>query len=224
MLAHAGDTTGCISKPEGRPEMQEGCSMRSCTSSSRRPSATSRGDVGLHVGGAETETTYVGTGSRSIARLPPARAAQRREGGYRRQAAGLGCAALILAPIGSLQDFAPKAASGRPGRGARRRDAHAELGVLRAWRPSPPPIASQDLPTLCPRRPGLGGEPYSAPSPTLRARCVSPSTSTGTAGASATSPSATRQPRGERAGDHFQARFSWAARAAARNRSRSRSS
>ena len=51
----------------------------------------------------------------------------------------------------------------------------------------------------------------SARLPTATRRCASPSTSTTTAGASATSPSATRPPRGAGApADHFQARFSWA--------------
>ena len=112
------------------------------------------------VGGAETETTQERNRvALNFDRLPAARAARRRACRHERHAAGPEAELpVILAPIGSLQDFEP-AGGVSPSRGRRalRGAAHAELGQRAGHRGGGgEQPASQAVPAVRARRRCLG--------------------------------------------------------------------
>ena len=156
----------------------------------------SQGSWDYLMGGAETETTLERNRARARRhRLPSARAAQRREGEHARQGAGPGCAPAGHSGADRLAaGFLARRRRG-PDQGGRRvrRAAHAELGLRarsRGRRRRPSTIPRSTSSTSAATRPG-SRITSRARSPASTSRCASPSISTTTAAASATSPSAT---------------------------------
>ena len=152
---------------EGRPEMQEGSEyavLHEFVTLAKRN--VTQGTWDYIVGGAETETTQERNrvALDSIAFRPRVlRDVEHVDTSVTLLGLKLQLP-LILAPIGSLQDFAPEGGVvSEPGGGARRRAAHAEFGQCAGHRGGGrQQSASQAVPALCPRRRRLGREPHRA--------------------------------------------------------------